>query len=69
MSLQFFDKYGHAPQSDKQNKEYHDLMKKYVGHIDISVEKILGLSCLFLVPLITAVPVPLPASVLPLPLE
>jgi len=39
---QFFDKYGHAPQSDKQNQEYHDLMKKYVGHIDINVKKILG---------------------------
>ena len=39
---QFFDKYGHAPQSAKQNQEYHDLMKKYVGHVDISVEKILG---------------------------
>jgi len=38
----FFDKYGHAPQSAKQNQEYHDLMKKYVGHVDISVEKILG---------------------------
>ena len=39
---QFFDKYGHAPQSDKQNQEYHDLMKKYVGHIDIDVKKLLG---------------------------
>ena len=39
---QFFEKYGHAPQSDKQNQEYHDLMKKYVGHIDIDVKKILG---------------------------
>jgi len=39
---QFFDKYGHAPQSDKQNQEYHDLMKKYIGHIDIDVKKVLG---------------------------
>ena len=25
----FFGKYKHAPQTDKENKEYHDLMKKY----------------------------------------
>ena len=38
----FFEKYGHAPKSDKQNKEYADLMQKYVGHVDIDVKKILG---------------------------
>ena len=38
----FFGKYKHAPQTDKENKEYHDLMKKYVGHIDIDVSTVLG---------------------------
>jgi hypothetical protein len=38
----FWDKHHHAPKSERDQKEYHDMMQKYVGHIDISISKILG---------------------------
>ncbi|EKX34657.1 hypothetical protein GUITHDRAFT_166162 [Guillardia theta CCMP2712] len=38
----FLKKYGHLPQNDGEKQTFKALLKKYVGHLDISVKKTLG---------------------------
>ena len=38
----FLKKYGHLPQTDGEKQTFKALLKKYVGHLDISVKKTLG---------------------------
>ena len=38
----FMKKYGHAPKSKLEKQDYAHMMKHFVGHVDISVDKELG---------------------------
>jgi hypothetical protein len=38
----FMEKYGHAPKSKLEKQDYERMMKHFVGHVDISVDKELG---------------------------